>query len=252
MPAPPRALPRHRVLWPTAITRIIGSASATAMAETGTTSTAMLSSAHRSWVANGWWSPTAASWLSSGRIVRVHRLGEDAVRRHDRHERELVGDDAALDLVADRDRRGEQDPDTSVLEHRPRRELEQPAELGVDPAEARSQPEAGARQRHGRDADEADDPEHAAECQHELLGPVEVERRVRTGEHAEHHERAHDRHGVRDRGQGEGHEPTLREEHRGGHGADRVQQDLEHEEPRQERRESLLVGPEVRGRRRWR
>ena len=55
----------------------------------------------------------------------VDRLREDRVGRHDRDERELIREHAPLDTVADHDRGAEQDADSAVLEHRPRRQFEE-------------------------------------------------------------------------------------------------------------------------------
>ena len=63
----------------------------------------------------------------------LHRLGEDRVRGHDRHERELKCDHTAVDLIPHHDCRAQQDSDTAVLQHGPRGELEQLAEFGIRP-----------------------------------------------------------------------------------------------------------------------
>ena len=98
-----------------------------------------------------------------GEDRRLHRLRQDRVGRQERDERELVRDDAARNLVAHHDRRAEQEPDTRVLEHGPRREAQHVAQLCVAVAQRRTEPEAGAHERHHRHADEADDTEQPAE-----------------------------------------------------------------------------------------
>ena len=85
---------------------------------------------------------------------RVDRLGDDAVGSEEEHPRDLVRHRAALDRVAEHDRRAQQQADLRVLEDRPSRQPQQPVHLRVAASQAGPQPEPLAMQRDARNGDE--------------------------------------------------------------------------------------------------
>jgi hypothetical protein len=175
---------------------------------------------------------------------RVDRLRQDRVGREERHEAELVGHHSPGDLIAHHERGAEQDGDVG-LERDPRRQPQQPAQLAVDRAEAGTEAEPRAQQRDRRHPDEADHAERAADREHELLGHREVEARVGPVQRVEDRHRGDEDDGVGDGSHRHDHEAALGEEDRGGHGADRVEQDLRDEEAQEEGRERHLLGLDV-------
>ena len=159
----------------TVIARIAGTARATNAADTGTMSSAMLSSAHRTPAGERRVVVALRVERELGLDRGLHRVGEDRVRGEEQHERELVRDDATLDPVAEHDRGAEQDADPHVLEHGPARESHQAAE----PLVARHEPRAAAGTRCGAARPRARRRTRARRSsrrgQHELLGEGQVE-----------------------------------------------------------------------------
>ena len=243
MPAASSAGPVLAVL-PNATSRIIGSAIATSPAETGITSQAMRSSAHRIDRANASRSPLAASRDISGRIAVCIGWASTAYGARKNTNATWYATTPPGDTVAPDDRRAQQHARARVQQHAPNREPSEPRQRGVAPVPTRAHGEAGPARGDHEDADVGDHTAGARGRQQQLLGGREIEPGVRSGQGAERHEARRSSRPCSPIGAAAVIENRrTRVEEPGRDRAERVQQHLREEEPQEERREIALFAP---------